>query len=95
MIDNTLSTIKIMIDAINEQGDENFRFLVQPGNDEFLSLFNGDELITEDWDYEIEARLKQIVKENGVQIDWPEGHLQSMNTVEDIIKHDPLGLLDD
>ena len=92
---NTTSSIKIMIVAINEQDDENFRFLVQPGNDEFLSLFNGDELITEGWDYEIEARLKQIVKENSVQIDWPENHLQSMNTVENIIEHDPLGLLDD
>ena len=71
------TTIKTMIDAINEQDDENFRFLLQPGNDEWIILYNGDTLITEDWDFEIEARLNQIVKENGTQIDWPEDHLQS------------------
>ena len=90
------SSIKTMIDHINDQCDENFRFLIQPGTeDQFISLFNGEDLITEDWDYEIEARLMQIVKENGVQIEWPENHLQSMKTVDDIIKHDPLGLLGD
>ncbi len=89
------SSIKTMIDAINDQDDENFRILAQPGNEEFISLFNGDEIITEDWDFEIEARLMQIVKENGVQIEWPKGHLQSMKTVDDIIEHDPLGLLED
>jgi hypothetical protein len=64
--------LQVMIDHINAQCDENFRFTVHHENHEWFVLHNGDVLITEDWDYEVEQRVRQIVKENGVQIDWPE-----------------------
>lgn len=64
-----MDKIKILIEAINDQSDENFRVEKHAENDEWLTLYNGDTMITEDWDYEVEARLNQIRRENGVYLD--------------------------
>jgi hypothetical protein len=58
-----LTGINRSIAAINDYCDENFHIVV---NGDSVTLFNGSVEITEDWDYEIEARLLQIVKENGI-----------------------------
>jgi hypothetical protein len=61
-----LDGINTTIQAINEQSDEQFRIEVDGDS---VALYNGDTLITEDFDYEIEARVLQIAKENGVWLD--------------------------
>lgn len=53
---------------INDHTGDKFRVVADPENREYYALYNGDTLITEDWDYEINARLLQIAKENGVTL---------------------------
>ena len=84
--------LEFLVAAINDHGDDSFS--VKETSESRYALRNGEDEITEGYDFEVASRLRQIAKENGVQL-YPEDHLQSMNTVEDIIKHDPLGLLGD
>ena len=55
-----------LIDAINDQCDENFHIVVEGY---WVALYNGDTEITSGPDTEVEARLRQIAHENGVQYD--------------------------
>lgn len=64
--------LQVMLDHINAQCGENFRLVAAYQHDDWFSLYNGKTLITSDWDYVVEQRVRQIVHENGVQIDWPQ-----------------------
>ena len=52
---------------INELCDEKFSVTFH-GTEGIVTLYNGDIEITEDLDFEVQGRLMQIAKENGVSM---------------------------
>ena len=61
VVDPIKENIRKLVKDINEQCDESFRVVM--GGD-YCTLYN-EVKITEGCDFEVEARLKQIAKENG------------------------------
>jgi hypothetical protein len=60
-VDPIKENIRKLVKDINEQCDESFRVVM---DGDYCTLYN-EVKITEGSDFEIEARLKQIAKENG------------------------------
>ena len=60
-VDPIKENIRKLVKDINEQCDESFRVVM---DGDYCTLYN-EVKITEGCDFEVEARLKQIAKENG------------------------------
>lgn len=61
-----MEKIQELIQTINEQTGEQFHAVEESEN--WVRLFSGTAFVMESWDYEVEARLKQIAKEEGVML---------------------------
>ena len=63
--------LKSYLAEINIDTENNFTLGIQPGGfGDYFKLYNNDTLLTGGDCYDIEDRVKQIARENGIQINY-------------------------